>query len=438
MSTLEREHQSQNSPNEDQELLEQQARGFGVLRFRNYRLFFSGQLVSTTGMWMQSLAQSWLVVETLEASAFQLGLVPIFQFGPSLLFGIPMGTIIDRFPKKNMLLVTQLVYFMLALMLAFLTWTGQVQLWHVYATGFAFGLTGALDMPARQAFVSELVPTYALKNAIAINSATFNMGRILGPAIAGVVLASFGVAACFFLNALSYAGPITALLMMQLAPHIRKAAGTGWEQMKEGIAYVRNTATVRKPMVLIMVVGSFGMAYNVWLPLMATESFNADEGMFGIMFASMGLGSLIGALSVAYMRGAASRGRMLLAAIGLGIVTFSIGMIAHIPLSIWLATAMLTLSGFSAANTMSLANTIVQTTASDDLRGRVMAVYSTVFMGTLPVGGIIAGTISNRWGVETSMYVGGGIVAVVAGILWVQHRSSPEPEAIDPSPIPVG
>lgn len=438
MSILERDQHSYESPDEDQELLEQQARGFGVLRFRNYRLFFSGQLVSTTGMWMQSLAQSWLVVETLEASAFQLGLVPIFQFGPSLIFGIPMGTIIDRFPKKNMLLVTQLVYFVLALTLAFLTWTGQVQLWHVYATGFAFGLTGALDMPARQAFVSELVPTYALKNAIAINAATFNTGRILGPAIAGVVLASFGVAACFFLNALSYAGPILALLMMQLAPHIKKAAGSGWEQMQEGISYVLNTPVIRKPMVLIMVVGSFGMAYNVWLPLMATKSFDADEGMFGIMFAAMGLGSLIGALSIAYMRGPASRGRMLLAGIGLGIVTFSIGLIAHIPLSIWLATGMLTLSGFSAANTMSLANTIVQTTASDELRGRVMAVYSTVFMGTLPIGGIIAGTISNRWGVETSMYVGGGIVAVVAGILWVQHRSSPEPETIDPSPIPVG
>jgi MFS family permease len=152
----------------------------------------------------------------------------------------------------------------------------------------------------------------------------------------------------------------------------------------------------------------------------------------------MGVGSLIGALSVAYMRGAASRGRMLLAAIGLGMVTFSIGVIADIPLNIWLATAMLTLSGFTAANTMSLANTIVQTTASDELRGRVMAVYSTVFMGTLPLGGIISGTISNRWGVEISMYVGGGIVAIVAGILFVQHRSSPEPEAVDPSPIPVG
>jgi MFS family permease len=412
---------------EDQDKLEQQARGFGVLRFRNYRLFFGGQLVSTTGMWMQSLAQSWLVVDILDASAFQLGLVPIFQFGPSLIAGIPAGTLIDRFPKKTMLLCTQVVYMMLAFFLAILTWTGNVELWHVYATGFAFGLTGALDMPARQAFVSELVPKYALKNAIAINSATFNMGRIMGPAIAGVVLAAFGVAACFFINAFSYFGPIIALLAMKLAPQAKRSAASGWDQMKEGIAYVRSTSAIRWPMVLVMVVGCFGMAYNVWLPLLATEGFNADEGMFGVMFSAMGFGSLLGALGVAYSRGGPSRARMLAAAIMLGVVTFSIGVIAVIPLSIWLATAALTLSGFCASTTMALANTIVQTTASDELRGRVMAVYSTVFMGTMPLAGLIAGAISNRWNIEVSMFVGGGIVAIVAALMFMRHLRSPQP-----------
>lgn len=435
MTTAAAKEQPLTVRDEDQDRLDQQARGFGVLRFRNYRLFFSGQLVSTTGMWMQSLAQSWLVVEVLQASAFQLGLVPIFQFGPSLLFGIPAGTIIDRFSKKHMLLVTQVIYMALALTLAILTATGQVELWHVYATGFAFGLTGALDMPARQAFVSELVPKYALKNAIAINSATFNMGRILGPAIAGVVLAWFGVAMCFFINAFSYIAPITALLLMQLSPHIKRAAGSGWEQMKEGINYVRSTEALRWPILLVMVVGSFGMAYNVWLPLLASESFDVDEGMFGIMFSAMGVGSLIGALSVAYMRGGPTRNRMLTSAIALGIVTVCIGIVAVIPLNIWLATAALTFSGFCAANTMSLANTIVQTTASDELRGRVMAVYSTVFMGTLPMAGIIAGLIANRWGVEASMYVGGGIVALVASLMFVRHRANPQPVGSAPQPV---
>lgn len=436
MTALASDNPNLATTHDDQDQLEQQARGFGVLRFRNYRLFFTGQLVSTTGMWMQSLAQSWLVVETLQASAFQLGLVPIFQFGPSLLFGIPAGTIIDRFSKKHMLLVTQITYMVLAFLLAILTATGRVELWHVYATGFAFGLTGALDMPARQAFVSELVPRYALKNAIAINAATFNMGRILGPAIAGVILAWFGVAMCFYINAFSYVAPILALLLMKLTPHVQRAAGSGWEQMKVGMRYVRNTSAVRWPIVLVMVVGSFGMAYSVWLPLLATEAFNADEGMFGIMFSAMGLGSLIGALSVAYMRGGPSRGRMLASAIGLGLVTAAIGFIALIPLNIWLATAALTFSGFCAANTMSLANTIVQTTAPDELRGRVMAVYSTVFMGTMPMAGLIAGAISDRWGIEASMYVGGGIVAIVASLMFLRHRANPEP--VGTSPIPVG
>lgn len=419
------------------ERLEREARGFGVLRFRNYRLFFSGQLVSTTGTWMQSLAQSWLVVETLKASPFQLGLVPIFQFGPSLLLSILAGTFADRLPKKNILIATQLVYMCLAFLLGFLTWTNRIELWHVYATGFAFGVTGALDMPTRQAFVSELVPKYALRNAIAINAATFNTGRILGPAVAGVILATFGSAWCFILGGISYIAPITALSLMRLAPHAKRAAGAGFDQVRLGIDYVRATSAVKWPILLVLFVGSFGMAYNVWLPLLATESFKADETVYGIMFSSMGFGSLLGALSVAYARESTSRGRMIASAMGLGLVIVTIGVIAVVPMAIWLASIALALSGFCASNTMSLANTIVQTTTPDELRGRVMAVYSTVFMGTTPVAGLIAGVISNNWGVEASMYVGGGVVAVVATTMFWRHRLSPEVVS-GASAIPVG
>lgn len=385
---------------------------------------------------MQSLAQSWLVVETLNASPFQLGLVPIFQFGPSLFLSIPAGTLIDRFPKKNLLIITQLMYMMVALTLGTLTITGAVELWHVYATAFTFGLTGSLDMPSRQAFVSELVPKYALKNAIAINAATFNTGRILGPSIAGVVLAVFGVAACFFINALGYLAPLTALLRMDLVPFVKKSVGSGFSQIKEGLGYIRSTPDVLRPIMLVAVVGSFGMGYNVWLPLLASNSFQADETTFGILFSSMGFGSLLGALSVAYARGGPSRRRMQIAAIGLGVVTFGIGIIASVPLAVWLGALALALSGFCASNTMSMANTIVQTTAPDELRGRVMSVYTTVFMGTMPLAGLIAGAIANRWDVETSMYVGGGVVAVVASLMFV--RQSLGREATERSPRPVG
>lgn len=421
---------------EELEELEKQARGFGVLRFRNFRLFFAGNLVSTTGFWMQSLAQSWLVLETLNASPFQLGLVPIFQFGPALIFGIPAGMFIDRFPKKRILQITQMFSMSMAFLLAFLTFTGVVELWHVYAIGFVLGMVSALDMPSRQTFISELVPRYALKNAIAINAATFNLGRILGPAIAGALLAWFGTAMCFLLNGFAYLGPQISLLLMRLKPHASSTSASGIDAMKQGVGYVWRTASIRRPTIMVMVVGCFGMAYNVWLPLLATESFKADETMFGVMFSAMGIGSFLGAMSIAFLKSNPTPTRMQLAAIGIGVTSVLIGIVADVPLQIWIATGLLAISGFFVPNTMAVANTLVQTSAPDEIRGRVMAVYNTVFMGTMPLSGLIAGSIANRWGVEASMYVGGGIVAIVAASMMYTQRV--RPEATEPSPARLG
>ena len=402
--------------------------GLVALSFRNYRLFFSGQLVSVTGMWMQSLAQSWLLVDVLKASPFQLGLLPVFQFGPVLIGGIPAGILADRFPKRNLMLITQAIFACLAATLAWLVWSGNVQLWHVYLMATLFGINNAVDMPSRQALVSELVPKHALMNAIALNSAMFNTGRILGPAIAGVVLARWGIAAAFALNSLAYFGPITGLSLMRIKPVVAEKAGSGVDRLKEGVRYVRNSPAIMRPIMLVMTVGTFGMAYNTWLPLIADGSFNAGERTFGLLFSSMGAGSLAGALSVAFFSKAPSKTRMLLFAVMLGIVITVMGFVAANPTSVGLAMAVLALSGFSASNAMAMANTIVQTTAPDDLRGRVMAVYSTVFMGSAPLGGLIAGSISNRWGVETSMYIGGIIVAVVAALLYIMQRDkTPRP-----------
>jgi MFS family permease len=396
--------------------------GLVALKYRNYRLFFSGQLVSVTGMWMQSLAQSWLLVDVLKASPFQLGLLPVFQFGPVLIGGIPAGILADRFPKRNLMLVTQFIFAILAATLAWLVWSGSIQLWHVYTMATLFGINNAVDMPSRQALVSELVPKHALMNAIALNSAMFNTGRILGPAIAGVVLARWGIAAAFALNSITYFGPITGLALIRLKPVVAAAGSSGIDRLKEGISYVRNSPDIMRPIMLVMTVGTFGMAYNTWLPLIADGSFNAGEETFGLLFSSMGAGSLAGALSVAFFSKAPSRSRMLLFAVMLGVVITTMGFVAANPTSVGLAMAVLALSGFSASNAMAMANTIVQTTAPDDLRGRVMAVYSTVFMGSAPVGGLIAGSISNKWGVETSMYIGGIIVAVVAALLYMLQR----------------
>jgi MFS family permease len=343
-----------------------------------------------------------------------------------LLLGIPAGIVADRFPKRTLMLVTQVIFSILAAFLAWLVYDGNIQLWHVYLVATLFGLNNALDMPARQAFISELVPKHALMNAIALNSAMFNTGRILGPAVAGVVLAKWGIAAAFMLNAISYSGVITGLVMMRLKPIVAAAGGSGVDRLKQGISYVRNSPDIMRPVFLVMTVGTFGMAYNTWLPLIADDSFNAGERTFGLLFSSMGVGSLAGALSVAFFSKQPSRQRMLGFAMLLGIVIVSVGVVASIPLSVGLAMVVLALSGFSASNAMAMANTIVQTTAPDELRGRVMAVYSTVFMGSAPLGGLIAGAISDRWGVETSMYIGGIIVAVVSFALYIMQRDTPQ------------
>jgi MFS family permease len=402
------------------------SRGFAALKYRNYRLFFSGQLISVTGTWMQSLAQSWLVVDTLNASPFQLGLVNVFQFGPVLLLGIPAGVLADKIPKRNLMVVSQTLFGILAAVLSFLVFTNRVELWHVYLLAGLFGLTNAIDMPARQAFVSEMVGKDALMNAIALNSAMFNTGRILGPAVAGIILAAFGPGVCFAINAVSYIAVIIGLLMMNITKVVSRAVGSAGEQLREGLSFVRNSPEIMRPVTMVATVGVFGMSYNVWLPLLATESFDADAGTFGLLFSSMGAGSLLGALSVAFFGNEPSRVRMLLAAIALGIVIVSLGIAASIPLPVGFGMALLASSGFSASNTMAVANTIVQTSAPDELRGRVMAVYSTVFMGSAPIGALIAGAISQRFDVTTSMIVGGTIVATVASLLlWLQRERKP-------------
>jgi MFS family permease len=409
------------------------SRGFAALTYRNYRLFFFGQLISVTGTWMQSLAQSWLVVDSLDASPFQLGLVNVFQFGPMLLLGIPAGLVADKIPKRNLMVMTQVIFGLLAGILSFLVFTDRAELWHVYLLAGLFGITNAFDMPARQAFISEMVAKDALMNAIALNSAMFNTGRVLGPAVAGVILAAFGPAICFAINAVSYIAVITGLLLMRVRPVVSTAVGSAGEQLREGIRFVRNSPDIMRPVTMVATVGVFGMAYNVWLPLLVTDSFRADAGTFGLLFAAMGAGSLAGALSIAFFGKRPSRLRMILAGIALGSVILMLAVAASIPLSVGVGAGLLALSGFSASNVMAMANTIVQTTAPDELRGRVMAVYSTVFMGSAPIGALIAGTISNRYGVTTSMYVGGTMVVIIALVLLAMQRQRQEERQPDPA-----
>lgn len=372
---------------------------------------------------MQSLTQSYLVYDVLGASPFQLGLVNVFQFAPVLLFGIPAGVVSDRLPKRSILVATQSIFALLALVLTVLVATGRVELWHVYTVATVFGINNAFDMPTRQAFVSELVGRESVMNAIALNSTLFNTGRLLGPAIAGAILALFGPAACFAINAVSYSAVIAGLLMMRLKPISRQAAGSVGARLREGLSYVRESPTILRTIVLVAFVGTFGMNFNVWIPMLASDSFGSGASTYGLLFSSMGAGSLIGALSLAFFGRTPSRVRMLGFAISLGVTEIAVAYAASVPLSTGAGMLGLAIAGFSSSNAMAMANTTVQTAATDAVRGRVMAVYMTVFAGSIPFGALVSGLIADRYGVQVAVGLGGLITALATIVIaWFQRE----------------
>lgn len=391
--------------------------------YRNYRLFWCGQLVSVTGTWMQSLTQSYLVYDLLGASPFQLGLVNVFQFAPVLLFGIPAGVVSDRLPKRSILVATQSMFALLAAVLTVLVATGRVELWHVYTVAAVFGITNAFDMPTRQAFVSDLVGKESVMNAIALNSTLFNTGRLVGPAIAGAILALFGPAACFAINAVSYSAVIVGLLMMRLKPIVRGTVGSAKSRLREGLRYVRESPAILRTIVLVAFVGTFGMNFNVWIPMLASDSFGSSASTYGLLFSSMGAGSLVGALTLAFFGRAPSRVRMLGFAISLGVAEMALAYAASVPLSTSAGMVGLAIAGFSSSNAMAMANTTVQTAATDAVRGRVMAVYMTVFAGSIPFGALVSGLIADRYGVQVAIGLGGFITALATIVIaWFQRE----------------
>ncbi|MEI2618629.1 MAG: MFS transporter [Thermomicrobiales bacterium] len=406
-------------------------RGLAAFRYRNYRLFWFGQLVSVTGTWMQSLAQAWLVL-TLTSSALLLGLVSVFQFAPVLLIGLFAGVLVDRVNKRNLLVVTQSLSGVLAGLLAFLTWTGRIELWMVYAIAFCLGVVNAFDMPTRQAFVVEMVGKDDLMNAIALNSSLFNAARIIGPAVAGVLLAAVGPAAAFGLNSLSYLAVIAGLLLMKLGPHVTVVRGRGLQQMREGLRYVRSTEDILRPILLVGLVATFGMNFNVWIPLLAKHDLHGGAGAFGALMAASGVGSLIGALALAFLVTSVKRWMLFTTAAALGALDITLALVGAIPLAIGVAMLALAAIGFCSTTTMAMANTTVQTSAPDELRGRVMSVYTTVFAGTAPFGALVAGGVANSFGTPTSLLVGGLVtmVAVAAVAFWTQLRGV-APEVVE-------
>jgi len=391
---------------------------FRSLQHRNYRLYWTGQLVSLIGTWMQSVAQAWLM-HRLTSSAFMLGFLGFAQFLPVLLLSLWAGVIVDSIDKRKLLLITQAAFLVQAVLLATAVSTGIVQPWMVLALAFVFGTINAVDLPARQSFVVELAGKDDLSNAIALNSAAFNVARIIGPAVAGILLATVGEAGCFWLNAVSYIAVIWSIWRMDLPARVgaRFQLERALENMKEGVRYARSTRPLRNLLVLLGLTAGLGFQYMILLPVYVRDILKADAKVYGLLVSAFGLGSL---LSAALMTRKQER-RDLRRNIFIGLLTAAIGMGTFawsraLPLSL----AMGFLAGFGLILYVATTNTLIQITTEDRYRGRVMSLYTLMFVGTAPIGSLISGSIAQRWGAPVATTVSATVL--LGGAIWMMRR----------------
>lgn len=393
-------------------------RTFASLAHRNYRIYFVGQFVSLVGMWMQSAAQSWLVFDLTRSEAM-LGAVGVAGSIPVLVVSIWGGILADRFPRRRILIACQAVFALLAAILATLVLTGMVQVWHILLLATIGGIVGGLEMPSRQAFVIEMVGRRDLMNAIALNSSVFHASRILGPAVAGIVIATWGTGPCFLINALSYGAVMAALLSMRLAAVTPSTAtGSAWQQATEGFRVVARTPRVAGLMLLMLAVGIFGWSYVILLPSLARDTLGTDADGYGWMMSATGVGSVIGALWIAATRDIRS-GRFLIAgSIGLFAVSATaLSWVTTLPAAI----ALLVPAGMGLTAFFSGTNTLVQSSVDDEVRGRAMGVYTLVYGLLMPVGALFAGTLAEWTDTPTAIRVGALVCLGTAVIAFVKR-----------------
>lgn len=381
---------------------------FSSLRIRNYRLFFTGAIVSNTGTWMARITQDWLVL-SLTGSAAAVGITTALQFLPMLLFGLYGGVIADRYPKRRLLLVSQAALGLCGLTLAVLTLTGHVQVWHVYLIAFLLGMVTVVDNPTRQSFVSELVGPAQLRNAVSLNSANFQSARLIGPAVAGLMIASIGSGWAFLINGLSFLAPIAALLLMRTGElHRVERAPRGKGQLREGLRYVAGRPDLIWPIVLVGFIGTFGFNFPIWLTAFSEEIFHVGAGAYGFLNTLMAAGSLVGALLAA--RRASTRLRMLVIAAGVfGVLEIA----AALSPSFWMFALLLVPIGMIGLTVNISANSAVQMATDPVMRGRVMSLYMMVFAGGTPIGAPLLGWVTDTFGPRVG-FATGGLVSLLA------------------------
>jgi MFS family permease len=416
--------------------------GFSALRHRNFRLYISGQIVSLIGTWMQSVSQPWLVL-LLGGSPLELATVMALQFAPSLLLAPVGGVLADRIDKRKALMATQFTAMVETSALFVLTFTGVVQIWHIFLLAFILGLVRAVDSPVRQAFAAEMVPREDLVNAIALNSATFNAARVIGPAIAGVTLALWGPAFNFALDGVTYIAVLAGLKMMNPSELHRverpDAFASVWSSIGEGIHYSWRTPTVRWPLILLAGTATFGMNFQTLLPLFTKFTLGMGAEGYGALYAAMGLGSLIGSLSLAF---AGSRRPLLGMILGGGIVFAIFELILGLVPTIAVSFPVIVVVGLASMLMVNTINVTVQHGVPHELRGRVMSLYVMVFAGSAPIGGYFAGALAELFGADVAFIIGALFASIFVGLFAHQlfwrglHVPSTRPSpATEPEPM---
>jgi len=398
--------------------------GTRAFRHRNYRLFFGGQAISLVGTWMQQVAQGWLVLQ-LTHDPLWLGLVSLAQFGPVIILGLFGGVIADQLPKRKTLMATQSVAMILAFVLFALTATHAVQVWHVMVLAALLGIANAFDMPARQSFAVEMVGRDDVANAVGLNSALFNASRILGPAAAGLLIGAFDISIAFLINGISFVAVILAYLAMrdsELRPMPAIARPTTWnavvENLAEGARYVRHTPRVLLAVTIVGLAATFGMNFSVLIPPLADSILHVGASGYGFLMAASGVGSTIAALWIAFSR-RPSPVIIALGAIALGLGSIVLALSTSFGLSL-LAMSIAGSGGIAMAVT---ANTTIQLAVPDQLRGRVMSFYTTIFAGSVPLGGLLMGAIASLWGVPLALLIGALLTLAVGigGWFWLRR-----------------
>ncbi|MBN2453630.1 MAG: MFS transporter [Candidatus Omnitrophica bacterium] len=388
---------------------------FRTLRYRNFRLFFAGQNISLTGTWIQQVAMGWLVYR-LTNSALLLGIVGFSSQIPTFVLSPLGGIVADRFDRRKLLVITQSLSMIQALVLAALVFSGMVRAWHIIALGFMLGCINSFDIPVRQSFLIEMVEKKEnIGNAIALNSLMFNVSRMIGPSLAGIILALFGEGICFLLNGLSFMAVIWSLLIMDIPAWKRKAGPVDIAlDIKEGVKYAFGFEPIRFILMLVSVISVVGMSYIILMPVFARDILKGGPQTLGFLMAAGGIGAAVATVYLASRQTIVGLGRLIpvsLIVFALAIVLFSLSR------ALWISVALLAAGGFGFMVSMAACNIILQTISDDDKRGRVMSFYTMAFMGMAPIGSLASGALANRIGVTGTLIIG-ALVCIIASILF--------------------